>query len=116
MSGVGSELVSRRGKELLAAVRRGLELPEEKIPRVPRGPRHKPDPAFEGRLERLKEARNRLAAKFDLPPGVVCPNGTLEAIARRMPATLDELREVPFVRRWQVEAVGDALLAGLRTP
>lgn len=47
---------------------------------------------------------------------MLCPNGTLEAIVRRMPASLDELREVPFVRRWQVDTVGDALLAALRTP
>ncbi|HSE27187.1 MAG TPA: ribonuclease D [Gemmatimonadales bacterium] len=111
MPGVGGELVTRRGKELLAAVRRGLELPEEKIPRVPRGPRHKPDPAYEARLERLKAARNRLAERLDLAPGVLCPNGTLEAIARAQPASLEALAAVEGVRKWQVEAVGKELLA-----
>jgi ribonuclease D len=111
MPGVGGELVTRRGKELLAAVRRGLELPEDQIPRVPRGPRHRPDPDFEARLEHLKAARNKLAEKLDLAPGVLCPNGTLEAIARAQPATLEALAAVEGVRKWQVEALGKELLA-----
>ena len=115
MAGVGSDLVARRGKELLAAVRRGLELPEDRLPRVPRGPRHKPDPAYEARLEQLKTVRNRLAGKFDLAPGVLCPNGTLEAIARAQPASLEALAAVEGVRKWQVEAVGKELLAALPT-
>lgn len=111
--GVGAELVSRRGKEVLAAVRRAMTLPESQLPKVPRGPRHKPDPAYEARLERLKAARNQLAAKLGLAPGVLCPNGTLEAIAHAVPATLEELAGVEDVRRWQVEAVGKELLAAL---
>ncbi|HJS48420.1 MAG TPA: HRDC domain-containing protein [Gemmatimonadales bacterium] len=116
MSGVGADLVNRRGKELLAAVRRGVELPDDRIPRVPRGPRHKPDPAYEERLERLKSARNRLATKLELAPGVLCPNGTLEAIARAEPASLEALAQVEGVRKWQVGAVGKDLLAALPAP
>ena len=59
----------------------------------------------------LKGARNRLATKLDLAPGVLCPNGTLEAIARAQPATLEALAAVEGVRRWQVEALGKDLLA-----
>jgi ribonuclease D len=114
--GIGRDGIERRGVEILAAVQRGVRLPEGELPRIERPARRPADPEFDARLERLKAVRNAEAARLDLAPGVLCPNGTLEAIARRMPATLDELREVPFVRRWQVEAVGDALLAGLRTP
>jgi ribonuclease D len=114
--GIGRDGIERRGVEILAAVQRGVRLPESELPRIERPARRPADPEFDARLERLKAVRNAEATRLDLAPGVLCPNGTLEAIARRMPATLDELREVPFVRRWQVEAVGDALLAGLRTP
>ena len=114
--GVGSELIQRRGKSLLSAVERALALPESKWPRLERAPRRQPDPAFEARLDRLKAVRNREAERLGLAPGVACPNGTLEAIARAMPATTDELRALPEVRRWQVEAAGDALLAAARDP
>ena len=58
-------------------MKRGLEIPDRDLPRVERPPRRAHDPAFEARLERLKAARNRLAAELDLAPGVLCPNGTL---------------------------------------
>ena len=114
--GIGRDGIERRGTEILAAVQRGVRLPEGELPRIERPARRPADPEFDARLERLKAVRNAEATRLELAPGVLCPNGTLEAIVRRMPATLAQLREVPFVRRWQVETIGDALLAGLRTP
>jgi ribonuclease D len=114
--GVGTELVQRRGRSLLTAIERALEMPESKWPKLERPPRRQPDPAFEARLDRLKAVRNREAERLELAPGVACPNGTLEAIARAMPGTLDELRALPEIRRWQVEAAGAALLAAARDP
>ena len=37
----------------------------------------------------------------------------IEAIARAVPANLEELGRIEGVRRWQVENVGDDLLAAL---
>jgi ribonuclease D len=108
--GVSAELAERRGREILDAVRRALELPERDLPRIERGPRRAPDPAFETRLEQLKAKRNELSSLLDLAPGVLCPNGTLEAIARTRPETLDELRALPGVRGWQVATFGRELL------
>ena len=113
MRGVGGELVERRGRELLAAVQRGLELPESEIPRLARPARRPPDPAYEARLERLKALRNELAARYELAPGVLCPNGTLEAIARAEPRSVEELRSIPELRRWQIEEFGDALVQAI---
>ncbi len=113
--GVGGELVERRGRELLGVVQRGLELPESEIPRLARAARRAPDPAYEARLERLKALRNELAARYELAPGVLCPNGTLEAIARAEPRTVEELRSIPELRRWQIEEIGDALVQAVAT-
>lgn len=109
--GVSSDQAERRGRDLLAAVKRGLELPEGDLPRHTRTPRRAPDLAYEARLERLKAARNLLAQKYDLAPGVVCPNGTLEAIARLDPKTPEELAAVAELRRWQLREFGGELLA-----
>ena len=116
IAGVGPDLVERRGADLLAAIRRGLDVPESELPRVERPPRRQADPAFDARMERLKAVRNAEAARLDLAPGVLCPNGTLEAIARTIPADRDELRRVPGIRRWQAAEIGDALLAALAAP
>lgn len=111
--GVGSELAERRGRDLIAAVQRGLDLPEAELPRIARAARRPPDAAYEARLERLKAVRNELALRYDLAPGVLCPNGTLEAIARAEPHSTEELRKIPELRRWQVEEIGNDLVNAL---
>lgn len=114
--GIGGEQAERRGREILAAIQRGLAVPEADLPRVARPPRRPSDPAYEARLERLKAARNLLAAQYELAPGVLCPNGTLEAIARINPASIEGLAEVAELRRWQAREIGGALIAALRRP
>ena len=114
--GIGGDQAERRGREILAAVQRGLDVPERDLPRIERQPRRAFDPAFEARLERLKATRNQLAARLDLQPGVLCPNGTLEAVARANPPTMDALRETPELRRWQFQTIGPELLAAVKEP
>jgi ribonuclease D len=110
LKGVGREIAERRGDEIMAAIQRGLALPEAELPSYPRGQRHRPDPAYDVRLERLKAIRAGLAAREDLAPGVLCPNWLLEAIARAVPATLEQLGKVEGIRRWQVAVIGNDLL------
>jgi ribonuclease D len=64
----------------------------------------------------LKTARNALAASYDLPPGILCPNGTLEAIARLNPTTLEQMSKIGELRRWQLKELGSSLLAALKQP
>lgn len=111
---VGRDNAERRGKEILAAVARGLAVPEQALPRFPRSPRHRHDPAFDIRLERLKALRTVLATRFDLQPGVLCPNWLLEGIARAAPATRDAVSGVEGIRRWQVEAFGAEVLEAMK--
>jgi len=112
--GISGDQAERRGREILAAVRRGVELPEDQLPRIPRQPRRQPDLAFEARVERLKARRNALAQELELAPGVLCPNGTLEAIARADPNTVERLEAVPELRRWQARTIGPALFDALQ--
>src|SRR5215208_8321902 len=114
--GVGVEQAARRGREIVAAVERGLSIPDRELPRLERPRRPPPDAAYEARLERLKVVRNTLAAQYDLASGILCPNGTLEAIARVNPPTLDRMAEIRELRRWQLREIGNSLLAALQPP
>jgi ribonuclease D len=114
--GISADQVERRGRDILAAVKRGLELPDRELPRIERPPRRPFDAAFDARLERVKAARNRLAIELDLQPGVLCPNGTLEAVAKSNPATLEGLGQVIELRRWQLRTIGEGLLSALNDP
>lgn len=114
VTGLSEGMAQRRGREIIAAIRRGQAVPEDELPRWPRSPRWERDLELEARVEALKEARTRAAAELGLDPGFVVPRATLEEIGRARPRTPEELERVPGVRRWQVEAVGDVLLRVLR--
>jgi ribonuclease D len=114
ISGISENTVQRRGRDILAAVTRGLEVPDADLPRWPRSPRWERDLELEARVESLKDARNRRADQLELDPGFVMSRAQLEEVARAQPRTPDELAAVPGVRRWQAEAIGEALLKALR--
>jgi ribonuclease D len=112
--GISGEQADRRGSEILAAVKRGLEVPERDLPRIARAPRRPHDQELDAKLERLKTTRNRLATQLNLAPGVLCPNGTLEAIARGNPTSIAAMATIPDFRRWQLSTIGGELLEALR--
>jgi ribonuclease D len=114
--GISPEQAERRGRDIMAAIERALMLPERELPRLERTRRPVPDPAYDARLERLKTARNSLAQHYNLPPGVLCPNGTLEAIARVNPQAAEEMARVRELRRWQLRELGSTLFAALKQP
>ena len=58
----------------------------------------------------MKTERNALAERIGLAPGVLCPNGHLEAVARLEPKSAAQLAEIPEMRRWQREVAGEALV------
>jgi ribonuclease D len=112
--GVSPDQVERRGRQILAAIQRGLAIPERDLPRIDPPVRRPTDPAYEARLVRLKSARNQLALALSMAPGVLCPNGTLEAIARAQPGSLEEMARLPELRRWQIRELGPELLKAIQ--
>ena len=116
IKGISSEQAERRGKDILAAIQRGLTIPDRDLPRIEPPLRRQVDAAYEVRLERLKAARNVLATEYLLASGVLCPNGVLEAIARVNPATLEQMADIKELRRWQLREIGGRLLAAVQQP
>lgn len=114
VTGLSEGMAQRRGREIMEALRRGLAVPEEELPRWPRSPRFERDLELEARVESLRDARTRTAEQLGLDPGFLIPRATLEEIGKAQPATLEALGQVPGVRKWQVEAVGDTILGVLR--
>ena len=112
--GVGASLIERRGNELLAAVQRAAALDEASLPRFPRHPRRPPpDADFDARVDKLRAARDRVAEQLKLDRGFLMPRQQLEDIARERPRNAEQLLRVRDIRKWQVEALGDAILRAL---
>ncbi|HEX5580724.1 MAG TPA: HRDC domain-containing protein [Gemmatimonadaceae bacterium] len=113
VKGMPRGVLEQRGADILAAVERGLAVPEAELPRFPRAPRWDRDPDFDDRVARLRTVRDRTAERLDLDPGVLCSRDRLETIARKQPRSTEELRELGILRNWQVEVLGDALVEAL---
>ncbi|HSU92413.1 MAG TPA: HRDC domain-containing protein [Gemmatimonadaceae bacterium] len=113
IKGVPRGIAERRGAEMLAAVKRGMEVPEDQLPKFPRAPRWDRDADFDNRVNALRTAREEAAQRLGLDPGFLCAREKLETIARKRPKTLEELAEVPDLRRWQIEVLGPAFLKAL---
>jgi ribonuclease D len=113
VKGLSSRLLAERSGSLLAAIGRALSVPDKDLPRFPRGERRPPNPSFERRVEKLKAVRNRVAERLGMDPGVLCPKGTLEAVARANPASLAALESVSEIRKWQAGVLGEEFLSAL---
>ena len=102
IKGMPRAILEQRGAELLDAVRRALAVPDAELPKFPRAARWDRDPEFDSRVSALKTARDAAAKRLELDPGVLCSRDRLEAVARKNPVSLEEVAEVPELRRWQV--------------
>ena len=114
IKGVPRGIMDARGDALLAAVRRGMAVPEPELPRFPRAPRWEREADFDEVASALKQVRDAAAQRLDLDPGVLCSRDRLEAVARRRPSTMEELEAMPELRRWQAEVLGPDFLRVLR--
>jgi ribonuclease D len=113
IKGMPRGLLESRGQEVLDAVRRGLAVPENALPRFPKAPRWDRDPEFDTRVSALKSVRDAAAARLELDPGVLCARDRLEAVARKNPASLDELATVGELRGWQRDVLGRDFIKAL---
>jgi len=114
IKGMPRGMLESRGAEVLAGVRRGLAVPDAELPRFPKSARWERDPDFDDRVARLKAVRDAAAARLDVDPGVLCSRDRLELIARRKPASVEELAQMPELRRWQVAELGEAVVPALQ--
>ncbi len=112
--GISRGILENRSNELLAAVNRGLDVPEADLPRFPRSPRWDRDPGFDNRVAALKTVRDAAAQRLDLDPGVLASRERLEVVARKNPRSGEELAAIPELRRWQVEVLGDGFVEALK--
>ncbi|MGH2899130.1 MAG: HRDC domain-containing protein, partial [Solirubrobacteraceae bacterium] len=113
IKGMPRGMIEARGAEIIAAVERGITVPEADLPRFPKAARWDRDPDFDTRTSALKTVRDAAAARLDLDPGVLCSRDRMEAVARKNPSTREELDEVRELRRWQKAVLGEDFLKAL---
>ncbi|MEP6858816.1 MAG: ribonuclease D [Gemmatimonadales bacterium] len=113
IKGMPKGILDRAGSDIVAAVRRGNEVPEAELPKFPKGQRWNKDRDFDDRVARLKSVRDAAATRLELDPGVLCSRERLENIARSGAKSVEELAAVPDLRRWQIEEMGEGFVKAL---
>ena len=114
IKGMPRSLAQRASREILDAVARGMAVADDKLPKYPKSLRWNKDPDFDRRVTLLKGARDGAAKRLQLDPGVLCSRERLEAVARRNPASMEDLTEVRELRKWQAKELGPDFLRALQ--
>jgi ribonuclease D len=115
IKGMPRGIGERHATEILEAVERGIAVPDSELPQFPRAPRWDKDPDFDARVNALRTVRDEAAKRLDLDPGVLGSRERLESIARRMPQSVEDLLEIPDLRRWQIEEFGEAAVRAVNS-
>ncbi len=113
MKGMSPRLARQQGGELLEALERVDALPEEDLQPYPRGPRNgrgRPTPEEEAAADRLRSFRTARAQELGLERGVLLSNAQIAEVVLARPTSVEALKSVPGVRRWQAEVLGEGIL------
>lgn len=114
VKGLNPRLVEQQGGRLLARLRSARDLPEDQISPYPepkeRGP-GRPTPEEEAWANKIKKVRVDRSEELGIDRGLLLPNAVIYDIARRAPVDATGLEVTTGLRKWQFEAVGDAILA-----
>jgi ribonuclease D len=105
---------ARETEALLEAIDRGLDVPDEELPVKERSARPHVPPAVKRRLEALRVWRTAEAERSQLDPSIVLSEKLAQRIAAAAPTTRADLVAIEGLRRWRVDAWGDALLDAAR--
>ncbi len=105
-AGLTNHQLRRFGRQLLSVLRAA----PGPLPEPPEDGEHPPDEVVD-RYNTLHDWRKRVARARGVDSDVVLPNATLWALAWDLPASQEELLDVPGIGPWRQEAYGPDILA-----
>jgi len=113
VKGCTPHVVRRTGDAVLAAVERGLAVPESELPVRRPNPRPRIPGVVQRRSEALRAWRVEAAKRVELDPGVIFPQRLIDRLAQDPPTSIEALAQVEGVGRWRAELFGAELMRRL---
>lgn len=113
VKGCTANVVRRAGEAILAAVERGLAVPDPELPVRRPNPRPRISGAVQRRSEALRAWRVEAAKRVELDAGVIFPQRLIDRLAQDPPRDVAALAQVEGVGRWRAELFGAELLGRL---
>jgi ribonuclease D len=113
VKGCTAHVLRRTGEAILAAVERGLAVPEAELPVRRPNPRPRIPGVVQRRSEALRAWRVEAAKRVELDPGVIFPQRLIDRLAHDPPTSVQALAQVEGVGRWRAELFGAELIRRL---
>jgi ribonuclease D len=114
-SGILSERqLQMYGTDLVEAIERALNQPEEDLPVYPRKKPPSMHPSVPKRIRALRIWRDRRAQQLDLDPSILLTKSLMTAVALLNPEKASDLKQIPEMRRWQRKEFGSDIVSVLR--
>jgi ribonuclease D len=113
VKGCTSNVVRRVGEAIVAAVERGLAVPDHELPVRRPNPRPRISGAVQRRSEALRAWRVEAAKLVELDAGVIFPQRLIDRLANDPPRDAVALAQVEGVGRWRAELFGTEILKRL---
>ncbi|WP_462270459.1 ribonuclease D [Desulfobacter sp.] len=101
------------GQLCVKAIETALALPHRELPAYPRTRMPRKTPQVLGRIDALKKMREAASRALAMEPGFLINNNMIAAVAADKPSSQDDLLQIPGMRNWQVEALGDRIMETL---
>ena len=108
--GLHKNEIGRSKQMILAAIQRGLNLPLNKIPKLPELDVYKPHPGVEEMLSAFVQIR---AEQLKIEPSVLAGRKTINDFVRYFDKKLD-IKKHPLLCGWRKNAIGDQLHSALK--
>ncbi len=105
--------VTMYGKSCEDAINQAMELKQEKLPSYPRIKIDRKTFKEEKKVKALKKTREKLSLSMGIEPGFLLNNALIDSIAVKTPKNLEALLKIKNIRHWQVENIGNDIIATL---
>jgi ribonuclease D len=113
VKGCTANVVRRAGEAILAAIERGMAVPDAELPVRRPNPRPRISGAVQRRSEALRAWRVEAAKRVELDAGVIFPQRLIDRLAQDPPRDVNALAQVEGVGRWRAELFGTELIGRL---
>lgn len=111
---LSSKQMDMYAQAVLQAVKKGQMVPPSQLPKFPRKRAPRLSPRIPRRVKTLKAWRDDVADQLHLDPSLLFNKALIREIAIHKPTCIEELRQVPQIHNWQVDAFGDKILSLLK--
>jgi ribonuclease D len=108
---LSGKLIQRHGTRLLQEIHRAMSVPDKDLPVYPRKTwTDLPSPARK-RVKALKTWRDMRAKDLGMEPGILLNNALINDLALKNPRSLEEIGEIPGLKKWRLTHFGREILA-----